>query len=179
MAYITVNPRLARGPRTQYPGAVSGNVGGLGISFDEVAAKAQELLGRAQQAGGLVQQALSVAMPYYEAQVAQYRPWLYDQGQKVGRAVVEKAWATAADAAEKKLNPPPPPVTPPGPPAPPAPDWLQRAIDPVIDPFVAGVRSEIDPVAYKAAGIAGGVALGTALMIFGLGYWWGKSRAKR
>ena len=177
MAYIQVaesdGQRVARGP-------VHGLAGpGLGLSFDDIVAKAGEYVDKAQEMGGMVQQALNVAMPFYESQVATYRPWLYDQGKKVGKAVVDKAWETASAQVKRKLAPPPPSPPAVGPPAPPAPQWLQRAIDPVIDPFIAGVRSEIDPIAYKAAGIAGGITAAGALFVLFLGYQWGKSRGRR
>ena len=177
MAYIQVaetsGHHVARGP-VQGPGLQ----GGLGLSFDDIVVRVREYVDKAQQAGavlqqagGVVEQALNVAMPYYRSQVERYRPWLFDQGQQVGRAVIDKAYA----AAKNKVVPKPSPV---GPPEPAAPSWVKQAIDPVLEPFVAGVRSEIDPVVYKGAALAGGgLALGGLFMLW-LGYQWGRRRAR-
>lgn len=98
-------------------------------------------------------------LPEYRKQIKKYEKTLYDQGKKTGQKVAGAVWG-------RVFNPPPAKAS--------GPKWLPKVIDPVLNPFVAGLSSEVGP--KLLAPIAGGLLLGLA-GIFGLGYAIGRRRS--
>lgn len=111
--------------------------------------------------GGVSDDLIEGLLPEYRKAVKKYERALYEQGQNAGRRVTGAIWG-------RVLNPPPPKQT--------GPKWLPKVVDPVLNPFVAGLTSEVGP--KLLAPIAGGLFAGL-LGIFGLGYVVGRRSGPR
>jgi hypothetical protein len=96
------------------------------------------------------QRLIREAMPYYQREIRKARPWLYAQGRSAGRKAV--------DVVLRKAGLKPPPIRK----EKPAPPWVRQLTQPVLTPFIAGVRKEVEPVVRKAGWQLGGSVVAVA-----------------
>lgn len=105
-----------------------------------------------QPLGGMLDDVIEIALPVYEEQIKRIQPWLRKKGQMVGKQAIAAAKGAVFD---------PKPEKPSGPP------WLPKLVDPVINPFVEGMKGEVVPV---VAGVAGATVLSLIGIGFGIGF---------
>jgi hypothetical protein len=99
--------------------------------------------------GSLTDELVEAALPAYTAQIQKYSPKLREYGRVAGKAIVGGVWGAI-------FNPRPPKAS--------GPKWLPKVVNPVLDPFVEGIRDEVGPkLLLPVAGLAG-------LLMFGVYY---------
>ena len=97
--------------------------------------------------------------PHYARLIRPYQPWLEQQGRMIGKRAILSASGKARGALNLEVPPAP------------GPHWVDEFLNPVIDPLVAGLQQELEPVAKKAVAGVVGVAVAGALTFFLLGRW--------
>lgn len=121
-------------------------------------------------ADNLQDKAIRAALPIYERQIRGLRPWLHEQGRAVGESAM-RSLAEAAGPHAQRLG------IPYTPPSPPGPWWADRLLDPVIDPFLEGLKETTVPVLEGAQKKVVGTTIVAAMGILALGYLVGRLTA--
>jgi hypothetical protein len=93
---------------------------------------------------------ISGVMPLYQEQVRRYQPWLRAKGKAAGKSIAAAIKGAPGAVGAALVSKPD------------GPGWMDQFIDPVIDPFIDGLKSEALP-----AVVGGGAALAGTLALVG------------
>lgn len=119
--------------------------------------KPRRIVNRSASAGlgGIADRLVEAGLPYYQREMRNIRPWLYNQGRELGREAIRVFKRQTGQLPPVRAKPSGPP-------------WVNQLIKPVIDPLVAGMTREVKPVAkqtVKELAVAGGVGVGIVVLL--------------